>query len=296
MHPSPSGQESTQPSTSPSDPRPALFLTGGAGFVGSALVARLAQAGWSDVTLLIRRAGPAMSLPAGWRTVPGDLLASRDWASAIKPGAIVVHLAALTGKAKRAEFERVNVAGTAALLEAARKASARGVVFVSSVAAGYRDKRYAWYARSKERAEALVRDSGLPFTIVRPTQVMGDGSPVAAALGRLANLPVPIVFGDGQVLAQPIAVADLAERLLAILNEPQTGRTMTVGGPEAVAMRTVIERLRDPARPKRTVRSIPIEPLRTVLGLLEPLVGGLLPFTAGQLSAFGNDGAAGASP
>jgi len=295
MASSPSGQESTQPRTDSADPRPPLFLTGGAGFVGTALVAGLAKAGLPDVTLLLRRAGPAIGLPAGWGTVSGDLAATGEWAAAIKPGALVVHLAALTGKATRAEFDRVNVAGTANLVAAARAASARGVVFVSSVAAGYRDKRYAWYARSKERAEAVVRDSGLPYTIVRPTQVMGEGSPVAAALGRLANLPIPIVFGDGNALAQPISVVELAERVQAILREPLAGRTLTVGGAETLPIRVVIERLRDPARPKRAPWSIPIEPLRTVLGLLEPIVGRFLPFTAGQLSAFSNDGAAGAS-
>ena len=128
--------------------------------------------------------------------------------------------------------------------------------------------------------------------IVRPTQVMGEGSPVAAALTRIANLPVPIVFGAGRVLVQPMTADDLARRLVAIVQRPLERRILAVGGAEQMSIRALITRLRDPGLPGRRPVSIPIEPLRTLLGLAEPVLGGLLPFTAGQLSAFVNDGVA----
>lgn len=266
-----------------------MFVTGATGFVGSRLLRLAATRPELVTTGLVRRG----QLAPGVTRVEAELHQADLYRRALGPSTVVIHLAAVTGKAPRAAYRQVNVDGTRILLDAAGAARVRGFILVSSVAAGYRDQRFAWYAKSKAAAEELVARSGLPYLIARPTQVIGPGSPVGASMTRLANLPLPIVFGRGDVRVQPIEVDDLAERLLALADGPFDGRTVTLGGPAVLTMRDWMAALRTGSE-RRPVR-VPLEPLRTLLGLVEPVMRPVLPFTAGQLSAFANDGAADAA-
>ncbi len=287
--------------TRPADPP--LFVTGGSGFVGRALLEHLATQGVRDVRCLVR---PSATLewsgawPAGWQQVVGHLDDIDAWSDALPAGGVVIHLAAQTGKARRSRHFAVNTAATEALL---RQAKARGVarfVFVSSVAAGFEHQRYYPYAQAKAAAEQSVRDSGVPYTIVRPTQVFGRGSAVLAGLRTLAAAPIGVRFGPGTVQFQPVHVDDLAARLLTIAtHESFAGRCVDVGGPEVVPVAELMRRIRRQARgTEGPWLTIPTAPIRLLLGLLEPVLLPVLPLTAGQLSAFvaGNDGAARSEP
>lgn len=269
-----------------------LFLTGGGGFVGRHATARLARAGARDVRLLARdqdRFPLPAPAPSGWRVVQGDLGAAGPWTEALRGVDTVLHLAALTGKASRREHVAANRDATRRLVEAARAAGVRRFLFVSSIAAGYRDRAHYHYANAKAEAEAIVTGSGLEALIVRPTMVLGPGSPVLANLARLACLPLPVTFGPGQ-LVQPVHVEDLAAALVALLDRPGWGqRTVEIGGPERIGMDDLAGRIRA-ARglPKRPRIRLPLQPLRALLALVEPVALTLLPFTAGQLAAYAN--------
>ena len=175
--------------------------------------------------------------------------------------------------------------------KACRAALVPRLVFVSSVAAGFPPSRYP-YARAKADAEAAVAGGGVPFTIVRPTIVVGPGAPVVAALGRLASLPVMPVFGRGDVRVQPVWVGDLAEVLVDIVEQGAfTGETIGVGGPDTL---TIEEFLLDVRRSRggRTaaVIHLPLGLIIPLLTALEMVAYRLLPVTVGQLASFRFDG------
>jgi nucleoside-diphosphate-sugar epimerase len=269
-----------------------LFLTGASGFVGRHLAAELARLGVPDVRLLLRGEPAGLlpgPLPPGWRVVAGDLRDPARWTAALSGVHTVAHLAALTGKASRREHERINREGTRTLVEAARAAGVSRFLFVSTIAAGYADRRHYHYANAKAAAEAVVRASGMEALVVRPTMVLGPGSPVLANLRRLATLPVPIMFGRG-LAVQPIHVADLAAQLAAALErERWPAEPAELGGPEAVPMARLLGAIREAAgQPARGAWRVPLQPTRSLLALVEPVLLGVLPFTAGQLAAFAN--------
>lgn len=287
-------------------PLPPLVITGASGFVGRRLV-QLARERAPDrqLVLLLRdpaSLGAAEPLPPTWRVEAADLaadLAAGDMRAPLIPrGAVVLHLAAATGRLPAAVMRRVNVEGTRRLLEAARAGGASHLIFVSSTAAGFTDRRWYPYAEAKREGEALVRASGIPNTIVRPTMVFGEGSPVQQGLEQLAVGGAPIVLGRGDVQLQPVHVDDLAHFLLALALDPEpSDAPVDVGGATRASMRQVLAAMRAArALPARRLLSVPLAPLRPALALAERMLGPRLPVTAGQLASFVNDSVAAPHP
>jgi NADH dehydrogenase len=278
-----------------------LFLTGATGFVGRRLLERLSSAAPSDIRCLTRhpdRLPPGRSGAARLVPVIGDLAAPGPWADRLTGVETVLHLGALTGKARPGAFEAVNHLATRQLLERASASGVKRFIFVSSIAAGFTDQRHYPYAHSKARAEDAVRASGLDTLIVRPTMVLGPGSAVLTGLRRLATAPAAIVFGGGRLAVQPIHVDDLADLLIAALAlTPLGGRTIEAGGPEVLELNGLIRRIRVAAAGKPgPMLHLPLAPARALLAAVEPLAFSLLPFTAGQLASFANDGTARPDP
>lgn len=264
-----------------------VFVTGAAGFVGSVVCRRLEQAGHRVVGLQRQATGEPGRLQ-------GDLLEPATYEGVLRGADALVHLAAVTGKAPPREYTRVNVEGTEALLAAAKRAGVPRVLFCSTVAVKFPDTRRYFYAQSKSEAEAVVAHSGLQSTVVRPTIVAGQGSPVVSKLASLAALPVVPAFGGAKARVQPILVDDLADFVTAIIEGDRfRGETLELGGPDVLTLRDLLDRLHRQIR-GGPARFVPL-PLETVVPLLraaEPLLYAALPMTVGQLATFRFDGVA----
>ena len=167
------------------------------------------------------------------------------------------------------------------------------MVLVSTIAVTFPDIRRYPYARSKLAAEAAVAESGLAYTIVRPTIIAGPGAPVLVGLRRLAGLPVVPVFGSGAARVQPIFVDDLADCLETIVRDGGAGETIELGGPEVITIEQLLDEMsrRLRGRPLRAVH-VPLAPFLPVLTLLEMIAYRTLPITVGQLATFRFDGVA----
>jgi len=267
-----------------------LFLTGASGFIGRHLLERMDGSGRATVCLS-RQAKPEQ---AGVRWVQGDLEDPTSFSAALEGCEAVVHLAALTGKARAAEYERINVEGTRSLLEASRRAGVKRFLYVSTIATHYPEKRRYPYARSKERAEGLVRASSLEWTILRPTIVLGRDAPIWISLCKLARMPLTPVFGGGKVHVQPVAVRDVADCILTWVRRGRMrGEEIDVGGPEVLSFRDLLGRTRRALRGKQSgLLPVPLKSSMAALSLLEPFFLGVLPLTAGQLYAFRYDSTA----
>lgn len=175
-----------------------LLLTGATGLVGSRLLPRLVDAGY-DCRALVRG---DRAVPAGARAVHGDLAEPATLRDAVEEVDAVVHLAALFRTTDDDAVWRANLDGTRNLLEAVRAhapqarfvmASTGNVYDADAARPGREDDEChptAAYPASKVAAEALVRDSGLTWTVLRLPFVYGDGD------GHLASMPALAVrFG-----------------------------------------------------------------------------------------------------
>jgi NADH dehydrogenase len=267
-----------------------VFLTGATGFLGRHLLDLLDESRAELVVCLVR--DPAKLTGKSRATtyvkaVAGDLLQPEKYAAELAGVDVVCHLAALTGKATAEQMERVNVEGTRVLLETARAAGVKRFLHVSTISVTFPEKRHYPYARSKERAEEIVRSSDLDWAIIRPTIVLGPGSGWGKKLFALATAPIPFLFGSGRTRMQPVDVRDVAWFLAEMLGMPTLGRvTVEIGGPDVLTFDEFIAKVRARRTP---ILHVPAGPLVATLGALERPLFSLLPVTAGQFYGFLHD-------
>ena len=152
------------------------LLTGGAGVVGKALCRELIARGVCVRVLTLPGDSLAKSLPSEVDVRYGDVTDFDSIRDAFENVDVVYHLAAILLSTKRGAFEHVNTDGTRNVLEASKLAGVRRFLYVSSISVTY--PILTPYGESKKKGEALVHASGLDWTIVRPTLVIGDGGGV----------------------------------------------------------------------------------------------------------------------
>lgn len=275
----------------------AVFVTGGGGFVGRRVLAALRQRAHTVVAL--QHTSPVGLDDPGITVVHGSLLDPASYVQALRSCDTVLHLAAATGKAAASEHARVNAEGTAHLVDACREAGVRRFLLVSSIATTFTRREDYPYADAKIEAERFVRESGLGWLTVRPTMVLGPGSPILQSLAKLAHLPVGVALGVRPVQVQPIHVDDLAAFLAdAVEHDWFDGRVVDAGGPDVVSMAALIGAIRASAgRSSGPVVRVPLPPIRAALRMAAAAgLGERLPVTVGQLSSFDNDGVVVSAP
>jgi NADH dehydrogenase len=272
-----------------------IFITGGSGFVGSQLLERLGEISLQPIYCLTRQPDNIIKESLGRNhieIIKGDLFDVETYSAYLARCDTVIHLAAVTGKAGREAYFRVNSEGTKVLIEACEKAGVKNFLYVSTIAVTYPDKSRYYYAQSKEQAENTVMNSSLNYTIIRPTIVIGKDSAIWKSLSGLASGTIIPMFGDGTTKIQPIYVDDLVGCMLGILKEKEyQGQVLELGGPEITSFDQFASSIHN-ARTSNQARFIhlPLKPITMILSMLENFAYSLLPVTVGQLSAFGNNG------
>lgn len=225
-----------------------VFLTGGTGFVGSAILERLLAAG-RPVSALCRSQRAAERLAElGASPVRGDVTDLEGLRRGIPDGAVVYHVAGVNAFCLRdpAPLFRVNVAGTRNVLTAAADAGASRVVHTSSAAAigeprgavgseatAHRGSFLSAYERSKHEAEQeawqVAAQRGLDVVCVNPSSVQGPGRSGGTARMLLAYLNgrLPVVV-DSQVSV--VDIDDCAEGHLLAEARGRPGRRYVLSG------------------------------------------------------------------
>lgn len=149
-----------------------IFVAGGTGYIGTRLIAALLERG-HEVRALARP-GAERRLPAGARPVIGDALHGLSYASQVAPADTFVHLVGVShpSPAKAQDFLRIDLASVEAAVPAAAVAGIRHFVYVS---VAHPAPIMQAYVAARMRAEEIIRNSGLPATILRPWYVLGPG-------------------------------------------------------------------------------------------------------------------------
>lgn len=183
---------------------------------------------------------------------------------ALRGASAVVHLAGALVERPGAGYEEANVVTARRVAEAAARCGVKKLVLVSALGADAAAANRYW--RSKGQAEAVVRASGVPYTVLRVPLLLGPGTEGARALRRRARRPVALLAGGGRHREQPMHVDDVA-RAAAVAARPDAARdrTLELAGPVALPHRELVQRAA--ARLGRRVRivSLPLPLARLAL-------------------------------
>lgn len=243
-----------------------ILVTGASGFVGSALLRRLASEGRN--VRAVYRDDRVQPLADVQRVRIGDLGPDLDWGVALTSVAVVVHAAARVHVMRETavdpleEFRRVNVAGTLSLARQAAAAGVRRFVFISSIKVNgestmpghpftERDAPAPQdaYGVSKSEAEqglqALARETGMELVIIRPPLVYGPG--VRANFRALVHavargLPMPLAAVDNR--RSLVGLDNLVDFIQICLTHPgAAGQVFLVSDGEDLSTPDLVRRI-----------------------------------------------------
>ncbi len=222
-----------------------VAVAGGSGFVGGAIAQELRGRGDDVIVLSHRPESAAAGLPDEVQVRDADVADERSLEAALDGvDALVISLAfpnyPMESPRFGHTFEAVDAGGTERLVAAAIGAGVRRLVYMSGAGAAPGSRR-SWF-RAKWRAERAVRNSGIPYTIIRPTWAYGPGDVALNRFLGLADLmPFVPLTGSGRQLLAPVFIDDVA-RLAAdsLRADAARDKIFEIGGPETLTMREII--------------------------------------------------------
>jgi uncharacterized protein YbjT (DUF2867 family) len=214
-----------------------VLLTGANGFIGSHITAALLASG-HEVTAAIRNPAKMLQRFPQIRAVAADmnlLLTPENWKPHLNNIDVVINCAGILQSSGSQQAVSIHDASPRALFEAAEHAGIVKIVQVSAISISAETE----YAQTKQAADDALRQSSLPWVILRPSLVYArtayGGTTMLRALAA-APIMVPVV-GTGNQLVTPIHAFDLAKAvLLAVETNTLDNKIIHPCGPETMTL------------------------------------------------------------
>lgn len=241
-----------------------ILVTGGTGFVGQGVVQELLGRGYP--VRVLSRTAPG----DGVEWCRGDVTDAEAVRRAVSGCQQVIHLVAIRREWGQRTFASVTAGGARNVVEAAVGAGVEHFIHMSAL--GLTDRPDTGYMRAKAEAEAAVRQSGLPFTIFRPSFIVGPGGFVEEYSQLIRRAPLVPIPGSGRYPVQPVARADVARAFRRALEVPAAvGKTYDLTGPDRLTFEAFIDLIMGAVGIRKAKVHVPLALLRPVAAVLQRL-------------------------
>ena len=256
-----------------------VLVTGSTGFVGRYVLRELHRAG-HEIFFLSRRghsaAYYAIEKEFSGNIRSGDILDPPALPEACAGMDAIIHLVGIISEVGGQTFENVHTHGTENLVRSAKQSGVKRFVHMSAL--GARPNAVARYHQSKWKAEEIVRQSGLNWTIFGPSIIYGPGDGFVNLFAKIIRRsPIVPIIGSGESKFQPIAVENVAKAFVGALKEPRSvGQTYALAGPEVYTLNQIVDQISATLHRNRLKLHLPMAVARVQAALLEFLFGKLL--------------------
>ena len=246
-------------------------VLGGTGFIGGHLLAALADTG-CKVTVLSRNREQrrAVSVLPYVRTVSTDVYDRASLEKHLAGHDAVINLVGILNETGDATFTHAHVDLTATLIAACRQVGIRRIHQMSSLNAGERASKYL---KTRGEAEAQVRNSGMDWTIYRPSVVYGPGDGLVFRFLKLLQMSLVLPLAQPPAKFAPAYVGDVAQAIKRCLaDRSRIGKIFELYGPDTLELVEIVRMVANTAGLRRVVL-----PLPTALGHLQAIAAELIP-------------------
>ena len=264
-----------------------VFLTGGTGFIGKRLIKELVRCEEIEkIWVLYRTEIPFENGKVRW--IKGDMDHQPKLPKEERITTVIHCAALMAGSCPSKTLYENNIRWTEQIIRFCRKNQVKKLILFSSI--NVRLKHRGAYAESKIRCEELVRESGIPFGIIRPALVYGKGkNGITSLMSYIRKLPFVPVFGDGHAKEQPIHVNDLAKLTVRYVLDTEASQVIELCGREAMEYDELVRRLaKKMGKKKVRILHLPFLPFYYGLLMLERL-NLVLPVSAEQVAHIAED-------
>jgi uncharacterized protein YbjT (DUF2867 family) len=223
--------------------RPRVVIAGASGFVGRALIPRLAER--FDVVALSRAVSSTAADPSRVRWQRCDLFSLRETSDALAGAdyaVYLVHSMMPSARLTQGSFADIDLVLADNFARAAERAGVRQIVYLGGLAPA--DRSLSQHLESRLEVERTLSSRGVSVTAVRAGLVVGAGGSSFQILVRLVRrLPLMLCPRWTRTLTQPIALSDVVELLAHAVGDPTVaGAVLEVGGPDVLSYRAMMER------------------------------------------------------
>lgn len=264
-----------------------VFVTGGTGFVGTNIVRAISG---HPLRLMVRKVAEGDD-QHGIEHVQADVTDPASLQGTMDGCRIVVHLVGIIEETANATFDSVIRQGTENVLAEAKRAGIGHFVHMSALGA-QDDPRYG-YQTAKYRAEQAVINSGIPYTIFRPSVIFGPGDGFINTLaGVVKSFPVIPVVGSGETKFQPVQVGDVADAFAKAVNDPEetANKMYELGGDRPYTYVQMLDAIAAQLGKSKPKVKVPIPLMKIVVRASRPLPTAIRPpVTSEQLKMLSLD-------
>lgn len=153
----------------------------------------------------------------------------------------LIHLIGTGAQTISSDYESVNVRQTQKIIDLCKKSKIKKIIYISGL--GVSDHTTFGYFISKLKAELLIKESGLDYTILRASYIIGSDDPLTQNLTTQIKNGVILVPGSGSYRLQPISVGDVCKIILeSVHNKNLSNKTVDLVGPKTIRFANYVRR------------------------------------------------------